>query len=274
MTIIQALILGIVQGATEFLPISSSGHLVLVPWILGWEFNAQSAFIFDVLVQWGTLGAVIAYFWTDLWNILRAALFSLMGRAAWTDPQVRTAWLVVLASLPAALLGIAFKEIVSDAFDAPLIVSILLLVTSGLLHTGERLGSRDRSILDLKPLDAIIIGLAQSAALFPGISRSGSTIAGGLSRHLTRLEAARFSFIMSVPVMLGAGLVAIYDLTQLADFQSQIGPLVVGFLAAAVVGYLSIRWLLGYLTSHSMRIFVVYCVLIGLAGIVVSAIRG
>jgi undecaprenyl-diphosphatase len=274
MSIIQALILGIVQGATEFLPISSSGHLVLVPWIVGWEFNQQSAFIFDVLVQWGTLAAVIVYFRADLWNIVRAAVLSLIGRLAWSDPQVRKAWLVVLASLPAALLGIAFKEFVSDAFKYPLVVSFLLLVTAGLLQAGESLGSRDRSIFDLKPLDAIIIGLAQSAALFPGISRSGSTIAGGLSRHLSRPEAARFSFIMAVPVMLGAGLVAIYDLTQMAEFQSQLGTLLVGFLAAAVVGYLSIRWLLGYLGSHSMRIFIIYCSLVGLGGIIVSALRG
>jgi undecaprenyl-diphosphatase len=143
-----------------------------------------------------------------------------------------------------------------------------------LLAAGERLGNRERSILDLKPIDALIIGLAQSASLFPGISRTGSTIAGGLSRHLTRPEAARFSFIMSVPVMLGAGLVAIRDLTGTADYQSLLGPLLVGFLSAAVVGYLSIRWLLGYLTSHPMRIFMIYCSLVGLAGIAVSLIRG
>jgi undecaprenyl-diphosphatase len=271
MTLIQALVLGIVQGATEFLPISSSGHLVLVPWLLGWEFDA---FIFDVLVQWGTLAAVIFYFRHDLWTLLRAAWMSLTGQLAWDDPQARAAWLVVLASVPAGLLGVAFKDVVEKAFENPLAVSIFLLVTAALLAAGERLGNRERSILDLKPIDALIIGLAQSASLFPGISRSGSTIAGGLSRHLTRPEAARFSFIMSVPVMLGAGLVAIRDLTGTADYQSLLGPLLVGFLSAAVVGYLSIRWLLGYLTSHPMRIFMIYCSLVGLAGIAVSLIRG
>lgn len=274
MTLLQAFVLGIVQGATEFLPISSSGHLVLVPWILGWEFDPASAFIFDILVQWGTLAAVIVYFRTDLANLMRAALLSLVGRRPWSDPTVRAAWLVVLASLPAAMLGIVLKDVISQAFDSPLAVSIFLVVTAGLLAGGEFLGSRERTIQNLTSLDAIIIGLAQSAALFPGISRSGSTIAGGLSRHLTRPEAARFSFIMAVPVMLGAGLVAIRDLTGLADFQSQVGSLVVGFLAAGLVGYLSIRWLLGYLTSHPMRIFVIYCSLAGLAGILMSVVRG
>jgi undecaprenyl-diphosphatase len=271
MTIVQALILGIVQGATEFLPISSSGHLVLVPWLLGWEFEA---FIFDVLVQWGTLAAVIIYFRHDLWTLARAAWMSLIGRIPRDDPPARAAWLVVLASIPAALLGVIFKDVVEQAFENPLAVSIFLLVTALLLMIGERLGSRDQSILDLKPLDAFIIGLAQAASLFPGISRSGSTIAGGLSRHLTRPEAARFSFIMSVPVMLGAGLVAIVDLTGKADFQTQLGPLLVGFLAAAVVGYLSIHWLLKYVASHPMRIFVIYCSLVGVLGIMVNLFRG
>lgn len=271
MTLIQAFILGIVQGATEFLPISSSGHLVLVPWLLGWEFEA---FIFDVLVQWGTLAAVIFFFRHDLWRLLQAAFMSLVGKLPWSDPQARAAWLVVLASLPAGLLGVTLKDTIEKTFDNPLAVSIFLLLTALLLAAGERLGNRKQSILDLKPLDALVIGLAQSASLLPGISRSGSTIAGGLSRNLTRPDAARFSFIMSVPVMLGAGLVAISDLAGAADYQSQLGSLLVGFLSAAIVGYLSIRWLLGYLTSHPMRIFVVYCSLAGLVGIVVSFIRG
>ena len=273
MTIVQALLLGAVQGATEFLPISSSGHLVLVPWLLGWELDPAAAFIFDVLVQWGTLVAVILYFWQDLLEILQAVIQGLLKARPFETELARRGWLLVLASVPAAALGLVAKSSVEAAFASPLAVSLFLLITAAILGLSERLGNKIRPMEDLRPMDAIVIGLAQSLALFPGISRSGATIAGGLTRDLKRAEAARFSFLMSVPIMIGAGLVALLDLAEMPNALDQLPALVIGSLSAAAVGYLSIRWLLAFLSRRRLTVFVIYCSLIGTAGLVLSLIR-
>jgi undecaprenyl-diphosphatase len=278
MTIIQAIILGIVQGATEFLPISSSAHLVLVPWALGWKLDPQSAFVFDVLVQLGTLLAVIAFIWGDLTNLLRAAALGLWEREPFKRPGSRLAWLLVLASLPAAVAGIALKDPVGEAFSNPLAVSALLLLNAGIMAAAELLqrlrtrtvtakGRSIESISKIGMVDALTMGLMQAFALFPGISRSGSTISGGLARNLERATAARFSFLMSVPIMLAAGSIALVDLIQIHGAIEQIPGLLAGFITAGLVGYFSIRWLLGYLADHSMFVFVIYCAAIGLLGI-------
>ncbi|MGA9531358.1 MAG: undecaprenyl-diphosphatase UppP [Anaerolineales bacterium] len=274
MTILQAIVLGVVQGATEFLPISSSGHLVLIPWLFGWQLDPTRTFVFDVLVQWGTLLAVIAYFRRELIELTRAALIGLAKRRPFAEPQARLAWLLVLASLPAAALGLAAKSAVEAAFTNPPIVSLFLLATAALLTISERVGQRTRSMESLRWTDALVIGLAQSLALLPGISRSGSTIAGGLVRDMQRPEAARFSFLMSIPIMIGAGLVALLDLTAASNTASQLPALAIGFLSAAVVGYLSIRWLIGYLQNRPLTPFIVYCAALGLLGLLVSVFRG
>ncbi len=274
MTVFQALILGIVQGATEFLPVSSSGHLVLVPWLLGWQLDPQAAFVFDVLVQWGTLLAVIAYFWRELVDLVRAAVLGLIHGHPFESPSARLAWLLVLASLPAAVLGLAFKDIVEATFGQPAMVFGFLLVTSAVLAVSEWLGHRSRSMDSLRWTDALWIGFAQVLALFPGVSRSGSTIAGGMTRNLRRPDAARFAFLMSVPIMIGAGLVALRDLMGLPDVGAQLGNLAIGFLAAAVVGYLAIRWLLRYLSHRPLTVFIVYTALVGLVGLALSIWRG
>ena len=173
MTAFQALILGIVQGATEFLPVSSSGHLVLVPWLLGWQLDPQAAFVFDVLVQWGTLLAVIVYFWRELPGLALAALRGLIHGHPLESPAARMAWLLVLASLPAAVLGLVFKDTVEATFGQPTMVFGFLLVTSALLAVSEWLGHRTRSMESLRWTDALWIGLAQVLALFPGVSRLG-----------------------------------------------------------------------------------------------------
>ncbi len=274
MTVLQATLLGIVQGLTEFLPISSSAHLVLVPWLLGWHFNPAAAFVFDVLVQWGTLLAVVAYFWKDLVDLVRAALSGLWRRRPFDDPMARLAWLIALASVPAAVAGVVLKRLVEDAFQNPTAVSAFLLVTAAFLVTGERLGRKTRDLPSLGVMDAVWIGLAQAIALFPGVSRSGSTIAAGLGRGLRRTEAARFSFLMAVPVMFGAGLIALKDLASTSNARAEIVPLIAGFAAAAVVGYLAIRWLLGFLGRRPLLVFAVYCTVVGLAGLGLSVLRG
>jgi undecaprenyl-diphosphatase len=270
MSLFQAIVLGIVQGLTEFVPVSSSAHLVLVPWILGWEFEPEPAFIFNVLVQLGTLVGVIVYFWRDLVSLVRAALRGIAAGRPLTDPESRLAWLIVLASLPAAAAGVLFRDAVERAFGNPVAVCAFLIVTAALLWIGERIGRRERGLERLTSLDAIWVGIGQAFALFPGVSRSGTTIAAGLLRHLQRPDAARFSFLMSVPIMLGAGAIALLDLASIPTPSSLLPPLAAGFASAAVVGYLSIRWLLGYLARRPLGPFALYCFLLGVAGLLLS----
>ena len=263
MTLFQAFVLGIVQGLTEFLPISSSGHLVLVPHLLGWHFPKDVAFVFDVLVQMGTLLAVIVYFWDDLWGITVGFLEALARRRPLETAEARLGWYLILATLPAVAGGLWLKDSVEAAFSSPRAVGFFLWGTAALLVLGELIGRRRRNLAQLNWGDALVVGLFQVLALFPGVSRSGSTISGGMVRHLDRPTAARFSFLMSVPVMLGAGVVALKDLLTMPALGAAWLPVLVGFLTAAAVGYLAIRWLLRYLGSHSLYVFAVYCVLVG-----------
>jgi undecaprenyl-diphosphatase len=274
MTLYQAIVLGIVQGLTEFIPISSTGHLVLVPALFGWKFDPQVTFIFDILVQWGTLLAVVTYFRNELMTLFRGLWLGLKNRQLFTEPSARLAWLILLSSLPAAIAGLLLKPMVEEAIDSTLAVSIFLLGNALILYISERKGHFGRQLQDLAIADSLWIGFAQILALFPGISRSGSTISAGLMRNLERGDAARFSFLMAIPVMLGAGLVALIDLFSATDAISQIGPLIFGSLTAAIVGYLAIRWLLRFLARRSLNIFAAYCFVIGSVGILVVVLRG
>jgi undecaprenyl-diphosphatase len=199
MTIFQSIILGIVQGASEFLPISSSGHLVLVPFLLGWEFSQSEAFVFDVLAQVATMFAVIFYFWNDLLAILKAVLQGIVSRKPFQSGESRLGWFLVLATIPAGLAALFYKETFEQAFSNPRAAAFFLLGTSLLLIIGEAVGKRSRSLKEITWFDALWVGLFQVLALFPGISRSGSTIAGGLTRGIDRKSSARFSFLMAIP---------------------------------------------------------------------------
>lgn len=273
MTWFQALILGIVQGLTEFLPVSSSAHLVLVPWALGWTFDPEAAFVFDVLVQLGTLAAVVVYFRSDLGQMLRATLRALVERRWTGDPYLRLTWLTALATVPAVVAGLLLKPLVESAFGSPAVVSGFLLVTAGLLFGAERLARHAQDLDGAKWADAGWVGLAQALSIFPGISRSGATIAAGRWRGLARPAAARFSFLLSIPVMIGAGLVAALDLMALPAAGATLPVVLVGFAAAAVAGYLSIRWLLAFVSRHSLAVFSAYCLAVGLLGLLWSWAR-
>ena len=240
---------------------------------MGWKFDPQQGFIFDVLVQWGTILAVIIYFREDILALFRAGIASLGSRAVWQDPQVRLAWLLVIASLPAAILGLLFKSLVVSAFDSPLAVSAFLMATALILFLSERSSRLDRSLERLGWLDALWIGAFQAFALLPGISRSGATIAGGLLRGLKREQAARFSFLLAIPAMLGAGVLALLDLSQAVNLAAQVGPLVVGFISAAIVGFIAIHWLLSYLRQRRLYPFAIYCALISLGSFLIYALR-
>lgn len=264
MNILQAILLGIVQGATEFLPVSSSGHLVLVPRLLDWQIPPAEAFVFDVLVQLGTLAAVILYFRRDLVDISLAWLRGLAARRPFADRHALLGWYLILATLPAVFFGLLLKDRIETVFDRPVQVAGFLLATAGLLLLAEYAGKRRRALEQIAWWDALIMGLFQVLALFPGISRSGATITGGMLRSLDRSVAARFSFLMSVPVMLAAGVLAILDLLTVPDLGGFLPVMLAGFLAAAAVGYLSIRWLLAFLTRRSLVYFSLYLVIVSL----------
>lgn len=271
MDLFQALILGIVQGLTEYIPVSSSGHLVLVPWLLGWP---DAPFTFEVLIQWGTLVGVFIYFWRDILEIVQGVIQGLIRRQPLATFEAKLGWLVVIATIPAVVFGVLFKDFFESFFSAPIFVGIFIGVTSIILVIAEYFGSRQRQLESVGWLDAIIVGLWQVAAMVPGVSRSGATITGGMLRGFTRPAAARFSFLMSIPALGGAGVVALKDLIEAGNLSAQLPALSVGFIAAAISGYLCIRWLLGYLQGHSLYAFAAYRVALSLLVIAVALFKG
>ena len=265
MTVIQSIFLGIIQGLTEFLPISSSGHLVIVPYVLKWDIPPAEAFVFNVLVQVATLVAVLAFFWKDYYLILGGVLRGLQHRKPFETQPARMGWYILLTTIPGGIAGLFLKNAVETAFASPKMTAAALLGTALLLVIAERVGKRIRSLEEITWKDALIIGVFQILALFPGLSRSGSTIAGGMTRDLERPAAARFAFLMAVPIMLVAGLSAVIDLLQIPELGSLLPVFIPGFITAAVVGYLAIGWLLSFLGRYSLYYFAAYCTIVGLS---------
>lgn len=273
MTFFQAIILGIVQGLTEFLPVSSSAHLVLVPFLLNWKLDPTQAFIFDVLVQLGTLAAVIVFFRKDLLAIIQGMLRGIKDKEPLADADGRLGWMIVLATIPAGLAGLFLKNKVEAAFNSPVATAVMLFVTALLLTCAEIWSRRAHQIDQVGPREAVVMGLFQAASIFPGISRSGATISGGLFSGLKRQATARFSFLMSIPIMLAAGLLAVLDLVKMPSVVSVLPVVLVGFVAAAVIGYLAIRWFLDYLKSKSLFPFALYCAVLSIVVIFVVYAR-
>jgi len=277
MTIFQAFLLGIVQGITEFIPVSSTAHLLIGQTILGMPAD-NVMFSFLVLVQLGTILSLIVFFWKDLWKILFATVSSLKhfwkrdaGKLEW---NARLGWFIIIATIPALIFGYLLKSAVEALFKIPLLeAGIRLLITSAVLGLAEWLGKSTRPLKKMTWLDALIIGIAQVLAVFPGASRSGTTISAGVVRGLDRPSAARFAFLMSVPVMLAAGGYQSLDLLKMAGLTAFLPILAVGFITAAVVGWLAIRWLLGYLNRHSLYVFAAYCALVGIVVLVIHFIN-
>lgn len=258
-SLIHAAILGIVQGLTEFLPISSSAHLILVPKLLGWRDPFIDSAAFDVMLHMGTLVALLVYFWRDLIGLLLAWIASIRERRIGPDPQRRLAWLLVISVIPAALLGAAFESFFDEAFrEHYQWIALFALIGAGLLWLGERRGRQSRGLDGMVVRDAAAIGVAQALALFPGISRSGITIASGLLLGLTREAAARFSFLMAVPVIAGAGVWKARTLIGADLGGAQLDELVVGIVTSAVFGFLAIAFLLRFLRTHPTTVFIAY----------------
>lgn len=266
MTNTQAIILGIVQGLTEYLPVSSSAHLVLVPHLLGWEFLPKESFIFDVLVQLGTLLGVLIYFYLPIKEVVISVLEGLYRRQPFHNENARLGWMVALSTLPAAVIGLLYKEQLLMYFSSPA-ASCYSLIATGLILVAAEYANRAVKVVPTRN-DAVMIGFAQSVALLPGISRSGATIAAGMALGMPRANAARFSFLMSIPVIMGASLIAALDLFKDIELLEQMSvPLALGFLSAAISGYLVIKWFMSFLSSQKLIWFAIYCVGLGAWGI-------
>ena len=268
----QALVLGIVQGATELLPISSSGHLILVPWLFEWEYletHEEFNQTFDVALHVGTLVAVVAYFWSDVVRLVAAWLAS-VRRQSVESAEERIAWFVVIATVPAAIIGALGEDLIAEHLGEPWQIAIFLAAFGILLWVADRTPPR-RGMSDLGPGTAVAVGLAQSLALMPGVSRPGITITAARFLGLDRDSAARFSFLLLIPIVFGASLWKGVTDVLLGDLPpGSSGPFLVGMIASAGSGLLAIWGLLGYVRNHDYTLFVVYRLVV--AGVVLLLI--
>jgi undecaprenyl-diphosphatase len=268
-TLVQALIMGLVQGLTEFLPVSSSGHLIIVPALLGWHDPFIDSLAFSVMLHMGTLLALLAYFRADWLRLIPAGLATIRDRSFRDDPDRRLAWLLVVATIPAVIAGVVLNDPVENAFRRAELVAVTLVIGGIILWIADRTSARTKGVSDVTFPVAIGIGAAQAIALVPGISRSGISISAGLFAGLTREAAARFSFLMATPVIAGAGAWETRKLlTGEAGVAVDAAPLVVGMVAALVAGLAAISILLRFLRTHPTTVFVAYRVV--LAAVVVA----
>ncbi len=254
------------QGLTEFLPISSTGHLLLVPTFLGWGDPGAA---FTAVTQLGTMAAVLLYFRADLWRIAKTWFLSLRNPELRSDLDARMGWYIGLGTLPIAIFGLLFRDKIETGARSLYLVGTTLIVLGLLLLLADRTAKLDREISEIRPRDAALIGFAQALALIPGVSRSGATITAGLLSGFDRASAARYSFLLSVPAVVLSGLFEVRKIGE--EGCAGFVPTLLATIAAFVVGYSSIAWLLRWLTSHSMTIFVVYRVVLGALVIVLTA---
>ncbi len=256
---LQALVMGIVQGLTEFLPISSSGHLIVVPYLFGWTDPFITSLAFSVILHMGTLVALLVYFWRDWLALVPAGFATIRDRSFRGDPNRRLAWLIVAATIPAVVAGPILNDRLEAAVRRAELVAITLVIGAAILWLADRWGAKDRDTERLSFGQSVGIGVAQAIALVPGVSRSGMSISAGLFAGLTREAAARFSFLMAAPIVALAGLYEGFKLVRgEADAAVQLVPLAVGFASSLIFGLLAIHLLLRYLRTHSLTIFVAY----------------
>jgi len=268
MTVFQAMVLGMVQGLSEFFPISSSAHLVLVPWFFRWQ---DPGLAFDVALHLGTLMAVLIYFQRDLRLLIQGFWGSLFRstRDFQNNLHQRMVWLLVIASVPGAIIGKLFEEQAENAFRNPMLIAITVSCFALILWVADQFGRKPKRLDGIRWWEALLIGCSQALAIIPGVSRSGSTIAAGLGLGFQREDAARFSFLMSIPIIFGAGLVKIRHLSG----DVGLAELAVGFFASAVFGFLSIRYLLRYVAKHDFKIFVWYRIAFAVVILIVFLMR-
>ncbi len=287
MEIWQAIVLGIVQGLTEFLPISSSAHLIIFPWLLDWETPGLS---FDAALHLGTLAAVLVYFRQEITRMIAAIpralsnpLGLLMGRVESPtdrDPDARMGLLIFVATIPGLVVGLLFEQQIDEFFHADdasgtaiAVIATMLIVVGLVMLAAERIGQRNVQAADMVWRDAAIIGVAQAIALIPGTSRSGATISAGLFRGLTRADAARFSFLAGMPLVLGVGVKSLLDAIGEGMTGHEVALFASGAISAGVVGFLAISGLLRFLANRSTLVFVVYRIGFGLLLLAILAVR-
>lgn len=272
--IISAIILGAVQGISEFLPISSSGHLIIVPHLLG----VETGLAFDVILHVGTLVAIFTFFWKDIINIIKGFIVSIINLTEGFDkfkdglrrvPEERFAWLILIATIPTGIIGLLFNNAVETIFRGTVFVGLFLIITGIILYYSERHSSGNITEKDMSFKQAITIGICQGLAVLPGISRSGATIASGLCLGLNREYSARYSFLLSVPAVVGA---AVFKVKDLATIDATTTVLVAGFLSSVIFGYLSIKLLMKMIEGWSLDIFAYYCWIVGILTFVLSIV--
>jgi len=285
--IIQAIILGIVQGLAEFIPISSSAHLIIVPWLFGWNDPVLGSLSFDVALHLGTLVALLWFFAADWVRLIRAGIASIVERKIGDDVDRRLAWFIVIGTIPGGIAGVLGEKAIEELFHKPnapiapmamIAMAIIIALLGAALFVAERIAKHVRAMNDLTFKDTIVIGLSQAFAIFPGVSRSGSTITAGLVLGLTRETAARFSFLLSAPIIAGAGaksLLNIYSEFKAGKIaQPEMILFPVGFLAALISGYFCIKFLLRFLQKNSTDLFVYYRWALAILIIAVAVFRG
>jgi undecaprenyl-diphosphatase len=256
--LIHAIVLGIVQGLTEFLPISSSAHQRIVPALLGWEDPGAA---FTAVTQLGTETAVLIFFRHELWAVARQWL---SGPRRYEDPDVRLGWFLIVATIPIGILGFIFRNDIETGARNLWLIGTVLIVFALVLGYADRVGRHEREIDQLSVRDGVLIGLAQSLSLVPGVSRSGATMSAGLLLGLQRPAAARFSFLLAVPAVVASGLFELRDvITGDERVTAPVGYVLIATVIAFIVGYAAIAWLLRYLAHHSVRLFVIYRILLG-----------
>lgn len=279
MSIWEAIVLGIVQGTTEFLPISSSGHLILVPWLFGWD---EPGLTFNVGVHIGTLAAVIVYFWRDLFGMAVALPKGIVARQPLRDPMSFLAIIIIVGSIPAAIVGFTLADRIEEFFHsgeggdlAIVLIAVALILLGLLMAMAERRANHRRTIDDISPRDGLLVGMAQALALFPGVSRSGSTITAGLFLGFRREAAARFSFLLGVPAIVGAAVFEVRNLIDNGLTGSEAQVFAAGIITSGIVGYMAIAFMLRFLVSHTTRIFILYRLVFGLLvlGLLATGLR-
>jgi len=265
MNYFDAIILGIVEGLTEFLPISSTGHLTIAEKVLGLQVDDPAVTGFTAVIQMGAIAAVILYFARDIWAIARTWVRGLVQPEWRGHRDFRLGWYIILGTIPVGLVGLAFKDVITSDLRSLWVVAIALIAWSAVMWAAERVARQDRGEKQLNLGDAIVVGLVQCFALIPGVSRSGATISAGLFRGLDRVTATRFSFFLSIPALLAAGL---FELKDALGGSISVGETLVGTVVSFLVAYATIAWLLRFVAHHPITWFIPYRVGLGLLLIV------
>jgi undecaprenyl-diphosphatase len=260
MNYLDAIVLGIVEGLTEFLPVSSTGHLTIVEKMLGLEVDDPAVTGFTAVIQMGAIVAVIVYFARDIWNIVRTWVLGLVKPEYRGHRDFRMGWYVIVGTIPVGIVGLLFKDVIKDDLRSLWVVAFALLLWSAVMWAAERVARQDRSEKRLNLPDAVVVGIVQCVSLIPGISRSGATISAGLFRGLDRVAATRLSFFLSIPALLAAG---IFELKDALSGDIGVGETVVGTVVSFVVAYASVAWLLKFVAQHPITWFVPYRVALG-----------